>query len=95
MTTATDFAGAKAMYEMAHGDLDDLGDGYSNEECDLLASAQSIAIDALMATPAPDFPALLYKMEIFAKEERFDITNAAELFAALIADVRRLAEEVQ
>lgn len=88
------FAHAQAAYKMACGALESLGDDYSNEECDLLSDAHFVAMDALLLTPAPDFPALVQKMEVFATEECFDMSNKDELFAALIADVRRLGRRL-
>lgn len=91
MTTKTDFARAKATYQMARADAP--VDGPSQDEGDLLYPAAWAASDALMLTPASDVADLAYKLETFAAEECFNDVNRDDLFAALIADARRLGEE--
>ncbi|HVI05894.1 MAG TPA: hypothetical protein VM711_07365 [Sphingomicrobium sp.] len=88
--TQPDFARAVAAYEMAQSDLEGLGEDYSNDELDLYGNANWTAREALLLAPASDFPALISKMEVFASEDCFMLNHAEELFAALIADVRRL-----
>lgn len=83
------FAHARSMYEMARDDQ--LG-VESDEEGELLSRAQDAAMDALFLAHAPDLAALAFKMEVFAAEDCFGLCGHIRdsLFAALIADVRRL-----
>jgi hypothetical protein len=87
------FARARSTYEMARSDAEADGTDFSDEECELLGGAQSEATFALLLVPAPDLPAFLYKLETFAAEDCFALSPhyREPLFAALIADVRRLA----
>jgi hypothetical protein len=91
----TAFADARATYEMARADAcvpAEIEGELSDEECEMLGSAQSHATSALLLAPAPDLAALAYKLEIFAFEDCFWLSPQYRepLFAALIADVRRL-----
>jgi hypothetical protein len=84
---------ARARYEMAKADAEaPHGDDLSDEECSLLGTAQFDAATALFLTPATDFAALAYKMEVFEAEEYFALIDECRqpAFEALIADVRRL-----
>jgi hypothetical protein len=92
MTAATAFPAARDAFAMAKADVDALGTCYANLEADFYVEVQFKALDALMLAPAPDLPALLYKLELFAAEECFDYSPHIRdpLFAALISDVRRL-----
>jgi hypothetical protein len=87
------FAEARDAFAMAKADVDALGASYANLEADFYVDIQFKALDALMLAPAPDLPALLYKLELFAAEECFDYSPHFRdpLFAALISDVRRLS----
>jgi hypothetical protein len=81
---------ARQTYEMARLDAQETVE--SDEECGLLGHAQSEATWALMRSPAPDLTALAYKLEIFEGEDCFALCPSYRepLFAALIADARRL-----
>jgi hypothetical protein len=87
------FDSARATYEMAKADAEAPHDGdLSDDECSLLGTAQFDAATALFLTPATDFAALAYKMEVFEAEEYFALIDECRqpAFEALIADVRRL-----
>ena len=90
------FAEARDAFAMAKTDVDALGNCYANVEADFYVDIQFKALDALMLAPAPDLPALLYKLELFAAEECFDYSPHFRdpIFAALIADMRRLNGEL-
>lgn len=90
------FSRARDALEMARTDVNALGTCYANVEADFYVDIQFKALDALMLAPAPDLPALLYKLELFAAEECFDYSPEfrAPIFAALIADLRRLSGEL-
>jgi hypothetical protein len=81
---------ARQTYEMARDDAQEHVE--SDEECELLGHAQSEATWALMLSPAPDLTALAYKLEAFEAEDCFGLCPSYRqpLFAALIADARRL-----
>jgi hypothetical protein len=92
---ASSFCLARDALAMARADVDALGASYANVEADFYVDIQFKALDALMLAPAPDLPALIYKLELFAAEECFDYSRQFRdpIFAALIADVRRLEQE--
>jgi hypothetical protein len=81
---------------MAKADVDALGADYANVEADFYVDVQFKALDALMLAPAPDLQALLTKLELFAAEDCFDFSPQfrAPMFAAIIADARRLSGEL-
>lgn len=89
----TSFARARANYEMAREDAREHVE--SDEECMLLGGAHSDATEALLLTEAPDLGALASKLETFAAEDCFALSPQYRdpLFAALLADVRRLVEQ--
>jgi hypothetical protein len=84
------FARARAIYEMARDDGREAG--LSDQEDELIYGACCKATDALFLTPAPDLSALSYKLEVFAAEDCHGLEpNLRDpLFAALVADARRL-----
>lgn len=88
--TPAAFAAACATYEMARRDAQESVE--SDEEVMLLGRAHSDATEALMLAPAPNLPALAYKLEAFAAEDCFTLSPQYRepLFAALVDDVRRL-----
>ena len=76
-------------------DLDRLtGYSGSGQVLEDAMDAASVAVDALILTPAPDFAALRWKMErLFGEEADAGAGTAsycAEWGAALMSDVRRL-----
>lgn len=89
------FASASAAYEMSRSDLEALPENYADIECDYLADIMNDALSAMLLCPAPDLAAVAYKMEAFAAEECFGFCPHYRdpLFAALMADVRRLKGE--
>lgn len=91
-SSATTFARALAVYEMAREDARE--DVENDEEIMLLGRAQSDATEALLLSPAPDLAALAYKLEAFATEDCFGLSPQYRdpLFAAIIADARRLSK---
>lgn len=79
-----------ATYAMACADAQE--DVNSDEEITLLGTAHSLATERLLLAPAPDLDALACKLEIFDAEDCFGLSPQYRepLFAALLADVRRL-----
>lgn len=77
-------------YRDAEADLhDELGLDALQTANNVASEQHSEALDALLATPAPNLPALAEKLKIAAREYGDD----DGLIAAVVADVRRLARE--
>lgn len=77
-------------YRDSEADLhEQLGLGALQAAVDAASAQRSDALDALLATPAPDLRALAEKLQIAAREYGDD----DGLIAAVVADVRRISRE--
>lgn len=73
--------------------LDCLEPASGDEEGERRGIRQSLAGDAVLLTPAPDFRAVAHKLQVFLDEEvyRCDDESVKSRVGAIIADIRRLA----
>jgi hypothetical protein len=82
---------ALARFHEAQTILDSARSEPDEDAYDLLLDAQSEALCALLALPAPDLPALAAKLDVIVPQLAWELTGAEDCLEILRQDAHRLA----
>jgi hypothetical protein len=82
---------AFARFQEAQAILDGARSEPDEDAYDLLLDSHSDALNALLALPAPDLPALTAKLDIIVPQQAWELTGSEDCLEILRQDVHRLA----
>jgi hypothetical protein len=91
----TNWDRALARFQKAQAILDSARSEPDEDAYDALLDSHSAALNALLALPAPDLPALAAKLDIIVPNLAWELAGSEDCLEILRRDARRLASGKQ